>query len=122
LTQGSIKFLADESCDFVVVRALRSAGYDILAVSEEFASASDLQILERAIAEDRIIITEDKDFGEWVFAHEEKVHGVILIRYPGNLRSKLGDAVNILTAEHGSDLVRSFTVLEPGRARIRKMT
>ena len=117
----TIRFLVDESCDFTIVRTLRACGYDVLATSEEFASASDLQVLGCAVDEKRIVLTEDKDFGEWVFAHKEEIYGVILIRYPANLRSKLGEAVNILVAEHGSDLVRSFTVLEPGQARIRKI-
>ncbi|CAG0937031.1 hypothetical protein TFLX_05935 [Thermoflexales bacterium] len=30
----TLRFLADESCDFAVVRALRAAGFDVLAVSE----------------------------------------------------------------------------------------
>lgn len=50
------------------------------------------------------------------------MYGVLLIRYPANLRSKLGEAVNVLVTEHGSDLVKSFTVLEPGRAKIRKIS
>jgi hypothetical protein len=29
-----MRFLADESCDFAVVRALRAAGHDVLAVAE----------------------------------------------------------------------------------------
>jgi len=29
-----LRFLADESCDFAVVRALRADGHDVLAVSE----------------------------------------------------------------------------------------
>jgi hypothetical protein len=29
-----VRFLADESCDFAVVRALRTAGHDMLAVAE----------------------------------------------------------------------------------------
>jgi hypothetical protein len=29
-----VRFLADESCDFAVVRALRSAGHDVLAIGE----------------------------------------------------------------------------------------
>ena len=118
----TIRFLADESCDFTIVRTLRAAGYDVFAVSEEFASASDLQVLKLAVDERRILLTEDKDFGEWIFAHMEEMYGVLLIRYPANLRSKLGEAVNVLVTEHGSDLVKSFTVLEPGRARIRKIT
>jgi hypothetical protein len=31
---SDLRFLADESCDFVVVRASRAEGYDVLAVSE----------------------------------------------------------------------------------------
>jgi hypothetical protein len=30
----ALRFLADEACDFAVVRALRAVGYDVLAVSE----------------------------------------------------------------------------------------
>ena len=34
----ALRFLADESCDFAVVRALRGEGYDVLAVSEVLES------------------------------------------------------------------------------------
>jgi len=118
----TIRFLADESCDFIVVRTLRAAGYDVLAVSEKFPSASDQEVLKLAVDEKRILLTEDKDFGEWIYAHTQEMYGVVLIRYTANVRSKLGEALNVLVAEHSSDLVTSFTVLEPGRARIRKIT
>jgi len=121
LNEKNIQFLADESCDFTVVRALRASGYDVASVAESFASASDLQVLKIAVEEKRLLITEDKDFGEWIFAHGEAMSGVLLIRFPANIRSDLGQAVSVLVATHGSDLVKSFTVLEPGRARIRKL-
>ena len=113
---------ADESCDFTVVRALRAAGYDVISVAESFSSASDLQVLKMSVEEKRLLLTEDKDFGEWIFAHGEKMSGVLLIRFPANIRSDLEQAVSFLVTEHGSDLMKSFTVLEPGRARIRKIT
>ncbi len=121
MNEKNIQFLADESCDFTVVRALRASGYDVASVAESFASASDLQVLKIAVEEKRLLITEDKDFGEWIFAHGEAMSGVLLIRFPANIRSDLGQAVSVLVATHGSDLVKSFTVLEPGRARIRKI-
>jgi hypothetical protein len=34
MNMAGLRFLADESCDFTVVRSLRAAGYDVLAVSE----------------------------------------------------------------------------------------
>jgi len=121
LYEKNIKFLADESCDFTVVRALRALGYDVVSVAESFASASDLNILEMSIEEKRLLLTEDKDFGDWIFAHGEEMSGVLLIRFPANVRSDLGQAVSVLVSKHASDLMKSFTVLEPGRARIRKI-
>jgi len=38
-------FLADESCDFAVVRTLRAAGYDVLAVSERAPGARDEDVI-----------------------------------------------------------------------------
>jgi len=119
-SKHNIKFLADESCDFTVVRSLRNDGYDVLTVAGSFPSAPDLQVLKFAVEEERILLTEDKDFGEWIFSQGKAMNGVLLIRFPANMRSKLGEAINFLVAEHGFDLIKSFTVLEPGRARIRK--
>ena len=115
-----IKFLADESCDFVVVRSLRSAGYDVVSVAESFPSISDIKILRKSVEDQRMLLTEDKDFGEWVFAHREDMEGVILIRFPATLRYKLGKLVTLLIKKYSSDLQKNFTVLEPGRARIHK--
>jgi hypothetical protein len=36
-----VRFLADESCDFAVVRALREVGHDVVAVAEVFPRAED---------------------------------------------------------------------------------
>ena len=66
------------------------------------------------------LLTEDKDFGEWIFSQGEAMNGVVLIRFPAKMRSKLGEAIKYLVAERDFDLMESFTVLEPGRARIRK--
>ena len=59
--------------------------------------------------------------GEWVFAHGEKIEGVILIRFPGNARTRLGEEIILLVDEHGIELKKCFVVLEPGRARLRKI-
>ena len=79
MVEEEIRFLADESCDFAVVRSLRSAGYDVIAVSESCPSAADVEVLKAAVGDRRILITEDSDFGEWIYAHKEKMNGVIFI-------------------------------------------
>jgi predicted nuclease of predicted toxin-antitoxin system len=121
LSSKPIRFLIDESCDYTAVRALRAAGYDVVSVAESFPSTSDFDVLKVALHSESVLLTEDKDFGDWVFAHGEQITGVVLIRFPASVRKRIGESVIDLVREHGPELKKSFTVLEPGRARIRKM-
>ena len=120
MNSQSLSFLADESCDFSVIRALRTVGYSVKAIAEISPSLPDEMVLELAVAENRLLITEDKDFGEWVFAHQHAMAGVLLIRYPASMRSSMVAAVIDLIGRHATEIDGSFIVLEPGRARIRK--
>ena len=71
-------FLADESCDFGVVRALRQAGHDVIAVAERESRSVDEALIEEAVRDARILITEDKDFGWLAFVKGVRA-GVVLI-------------------------------------------
>ena len=77
-----MRFLADESCDFSVVRALRSADHDVVAIAEVFPREEDDAVMERAVRGGRILITEDKDFGQLVYAKMQRTGSVIFIRFP----------------------------------------
>jgi hypothetical protein len=44
-----MRFLADESYDFAVVRALRAAGHDVQAVSEACPGTPDELIMQLAV-------------------------------------------------------------------------
>ena len=66
-----MRLLADESCDFSVVRALRGAGHDVIAVAELFPSLDDSLILDLALREQRVLLTEDKDFGQLAYANAQ---------------------------------------------------
>jgi hypothetical protein len=63
-----MRFLADESRDFAVVRALRAAGHDVVAVAELSPQAEDDTVMEQALSQARLLLTEDKDFGQLVYA------------------------------------------------------
>ncbi len=54
-----MRFLADESCDFAVVRALRADGHEVTAVGEVSAGASDEKVIGMAISESAVLLTED---------------------------------------------------------------
>lgn len=70
-------FLADESCDFHIVRALRGAGHDVCAVSESSPRVEDSEVIALAAQQNRVLLTEDKDFGQLVFAAAAPSAGVV---------------------------------------------
>ena len=114
----TLRFLADESCDFAVVRALRAEGYDVLAVSEVTQRSNDRELIEQAYHEARVLLTEDKDFGWLVYVSQSDSAGVILIRFPGDARQTLVHAIVRLIDEQGERLHRAFVVMQPGHVRI----
>jgi predicted nuclease of predicted toxin-antitoxin system len=113
-----VRFLADESCDFAVVRALRTAGHDVYAIAELLPGLDDVAVMGLALRERRVLLTEDKDFGQLVYANAEPSDGVIFIRYPADTRKTLPNAVVSLIAKAQTQLIGSFVVLSPGRTRI----
>ena len=113
-----MRFLADECCDFAAVRILRAHGHDVLAVSEFQQRSVDKDVMDLALTEDRILLTEDKDFGWLVFAGRMDSPGVILIRFPASARRLLANAVLKLVSEYAAELSGAFVVLRPGEARI----
>lgn len=114
-----MRFLADESCDFAVVRALRADGHDVAVVSERQQRSVDAEVMQWACAEDRVLLTEDKDFGWLAYAAAPAdCPGVVLIRFPASARGLLASSIRRLIREHGAELARSFIVLSPGSIRI----
>lgn len=102
-----------------MVRTLRTAGHDVRALAEEVSQTVDAQVIALPTREGRIVLTEDKDFGWLAFVAGAGSEGVILIRFPATARPLLGPSVLDLVASHGDALRGSFTVLQPGHARIK---
>jgi predicted nuclease of predicted toxin-antitoxin system len=120
MSTPALRFLADEGCDFAVVRALRNVGFDVVAVCEIMPRSTDSDILNLSHAESRVLLTEDKDFGWLVFVSHADSAGVVLIRFPGNVRSALPGAVVWLVEKYSSELQNAFVVLEPNQARFNR--
>ena len=115
-----MRFLADESCDYTMVRALRNAGRDVAAVAESNAQASDSEAVELAVSDARVLLTEDKDFGQLVLAHGEPSLGVVLLRYRRGLMARSARMSLKLVANHERRLVGCFVVVAPAEVRFRR--
>ena len=113
-----MRFLADESCDFTVVRSLRRAGFDVFCISESTPRTEDSEVIELALREERILLTEDKDFGRLVYSHGQETLGVIFLRFPTFARKQISRDVVNLVKQQGEKLAGSFVTVQPGRIRI----
>lgn len=73
--------LADENIDHGLIDRIRKAGFEVYSIYELMRGASDESIIELSRNPPRIILTEDKDFGEWVYAHHIQNISVLFLRY-----------------------------------------
>ena len=115
-----MEFVADESCAGPVVQALRAAGHDVIAIIEVAAGAADEDVMGRALAEGRVLITEDSDFGELVYARRHPKVGVVFVKFHSRARRTKPAQVLQAVAKLGERHRDGFAVVEPGRVRLDK--
>jgi len=116
-----MRFLADESCDFAVVRCLRQAGHDVSSIVESYSGSEDEFVIKLAKKEKRILLTEDKDFGHLVFVRNIPSTGVILLRFSPEERDNIGRKIVDFIKLEGKKLKGSFIVIQPNSVRIRRL-
>ncbi|MBI4305133.1 MAG: DUF5615 family PIN-like protein [Chloroflexi bacterium] len=117
-----MRFLADESCDIRVAQALRRAGHDVVVIFETARGTPDPEVLEIALKDSRILLTEDRDFGQLVFAGGYRsVPAVLYFRCRQSDRASLPAAIVGLVSRLGPKLERSFVVWTPRRVRVRRL-
>ena len=116
-----MRLLADENIPLKAVQIFRNNGHDILSISESQPQTPDEDILELAEKDARIILTFDKDFGELAFCFDLPVScGIVLFRIPLLSVDYVTDII-IEVIESRSDWAGHFSVVEPGRIRMRKL-
>jgi predicted nuclease of predicted toxin-antitoxin system len=116
-----IRFLADENVSNLVIVSLRSSGLDVMSVSATRAGASDDEVLATADREGRILITEDRDFGEMVVRQRLGVRGVILLELDRLSNAAEAARVTDVATGHMDKLDGNLLVVEPGRVRVRPL-
>ena len=116
-----MQFLADECVESQVVGALRNEGHSVLYMIEIERSISDEEVILRANAENAILITGDKDFGELIFRQGLISFGIILLRLHRIEKHQKAIIVTNAIRDHLNELEHCFTVISPNSIRIRKL-
>ena len=65
-----MKFLLDVHFGLYIAKALAEAGHDVVRAALAYPTASDARLQEIAIADGRVLVTEDSDSSDLIFAHD----------------------------------------------------
>lgn len=117
-----MRFLANENFPGAAVAVLAGDGHDVVWVRAAAPGMSDPDVLAWAIREGRVLLTFDKDFGELARASAlPSACGVVLFRMPMPRPGDVGRRLAGLIAAR-DDWAGHFSVIEPGRVRMRRVT
>ena len=115
-----MNLLADEGVERQIVERLRQDGHTVLYIAEMEPSVPDDVVLERANEITALLVAADKDFGELVFREGRlSSGGVVLLRLAGLSAERKAEIVSKVFEGRGLELAHAFSVISPGRVRIR---
>ena len=112
-----MRFLVDECTGPVVADWLKSQGHDVVSVFDQFRGIDDDEVMKRCIDESRILITNDKDFGEKVFRDSTLHKGVVLLRLEDERASSKILVLSKLLQSYSNRLSDSFVVVTEEQVR-----
>jgi len=118
-----VRFLADECIPRQIAERLRGEGHDVVRAADVCQGAEDPKVLALAFAEQRLLLTEDRDFGELTVRLKLKTWGVVIVaigEFPPGLDAAAEHCVSVLR-RLGESCVGALTVIEPRRARQRPL-
>ena len=116
-----MRFIVDECTGTALTRWLRQHQHEVFSVYEEARGLDDDSILQRAVVDNRILITNDKDFGEMIF-REGKTHtGVILLRLEDERAGNKIEVLKRVLKQYVDQLAEHFVVATETTVRIARL-
>jgi len=114
-----MKFLVDENVGNSVIHYLTKKGYNVVvATAKDFKRRDDRFLLDYAFRENRIIITNDKDFGYLVYRQNLPTRGIILFRFIKELPSLKIAALETILSKGANQILNHFIVASEDKIRI----
>ena len=111
-----LRLFLDQCLRVEVALALRREGHDVQRAAEVGQHrADDLQILQRAISDDRILVTLDEHFGNWAVLPLRKHPGVIRLKvHPATHENAIGILLPFLRTRTLRDFLNPSSSFLPG--------
>lgn len=96
-----------------------ASGYDAVAVLDIMPQAADIDILARAVQENRVLLTNDKDFGDFVYRNGLAHRGVVLFRLRDESAANRIRVLQLLLDHYATELADHFVVVTDSSVRVR---
>jgi predicted nuclease of predicted toxin-antitoxin system len=112
-----VRFLVDECAGPAVAEDLRAQNHDVTSVFDALRGTDDLTLLEKAVAEERILITADKGFGEKVYRQRLAHRGIVLLRLEDQRPVTQNAVLRRLLRQYADDLPDQFVVVNENSVR-----
>jgi predicted nuclease of predicted toxin-antitoxin system len=112
-----MRFLVDRCAGARLAQWLREQGHDAMEAAQQGDDPGDAAILQRAVDDDRILVTIDTDFGVLIFGQERPHRG--LVRLPDVPADERIAIFADLLSRHAADLeARGIVTVRAGIVRI----
>ncbi len=105
-----MRFLVDECTGPRVAEWLEQQGHEVFSAFHQARGASDEMLLQRAVAEERILITNDRDFGELIYRAGREHRGVVFLRLNDERTPNKIQVLADLLAQYADQLAGSYVV------------
>lgn len=112
-----MRFLVDECTGPAVARWLREQGHEVFSVFDEARGMDDDSVIDKALTENWIVITNDKDFGEGIYRSRRKHRGLVLLRLEDERAANKIAVLSRLLENYGDRLRDQFVVVTENRIR-----
>ena len=113
--------MADENISRKIIKALRERDYEVISIAEEYIGSSDEKVIGLSKKFNALILTQDSDFGEWVFSHREKDISVVFLRYKPIKIDLIINSLILTLEKYDAGLFGKFIVITPDKIRIRRI-
>ena len=112
-----MRFIVDECTGPSVARWLHEQGHEVFSVYEDARGLEDDLILQKADAENWILITNDKDVGEKIHKERRPHRGVIFLRLEDERAGNKIETPRRLLGAYAERLADHFVVVTESRVR-----
>lgn len=109
--------MVDECTGPAVAKWLRAQGYEGFSVYDEARGVDDETLLQKAFAENWILITNDKHFGEKIYRERHPHRGVVLLRLEDERSVTKIAVLQRLLQRYGERLTDQFVVVSEAGVR-----